>query len=78
MLTSVPSGPRAGMLIFVWHLLVVVFYGYPTHLSWVPLIFQPAQPKFVMGFILMFDLTNEESFHAVKGWYATFTCVVCL
>lgn len=22
-----------------------------------------------MGFILMFDLTNEESFHAVKGWY---------
>jgi small GTP-binding protein len=24
-----------------------------------------------MGFILMFDLTNEESFHAVKGWAAT-------
>ena len=24
-----------------------------------------------MGFILMFDLTNEESFHAVKGWYVT-------
>lgn len=21
-----------------------------------------------MGFILMFDLTNEESFQAVKGW----------
>ena len=28
-----------------------------------------------MGFILMFDLTNEESFLAVKGWWVLFVLV---
>lgn len=27
-----------------------------------------------MGFILMYDVTNEESFNAVQDWYITFIC----
>lgn len=36
-----------------------------------------------MGFILMYDITNEESFNAVQDWYVvapklTSACLVCV
>lgn len=31
-----------------------------------------------MGFILMYDITNEESFNAVQDWYVTAQKLVCV
>jgi hypothetical protein len=55
---------------FSWESSATVFnlFNHRHHITHHPLFLFAA-----MGFILMYDITNEESFNSVQDWYATHT-----